>query len=408
MKNAWIRLLSAGTASAAGAAVVVLQPAWADSADTFNVSAGYTVQTDSNLFRLPASSNAVAALGTTKKSERIDVTSVKLTLDKAYSLQRFQLTASYDDYHHQNFDYLNFGGLSYSGAWLWSFTPRVRGVLTAERKEALNNFADVGGITIRNVRTDSSVKFEGEGDLGAAVRLLGGVSQSRRTNEVAVIQEGDSSVDSLIAGMAYVFPSGNSVAYRFRKGSGDSTNRLATAAAQLPTGFDEREHEVRAGWKLTGKTSLNARLSWLDRAHRGLPERDFDGPTANLGVTWNPTAKTSVAAGAARSLSSYQTASSSYITSNRLNVAPTWRATEHISLRLNYDYLVQTYEGALPGQGLPENRRDVTRFAVVALDWRPRPFFSMTVSVQNQRRSSNTPGFDFNSNAANIGALVNF
>ena len=383
-------------------------PAWADSGDTFNLTTSYTVQTDSNLFRLPSDAPAPTYQGHTTKSERVDTRAVKMRLDKEYSLQRFQLNASYADNRHQNFDYLNFAGLNYDGTWFWSVTPRVRGSFHAERTEALNSFADVGGINIRNIRTDTAVKLDGEADLGAAVRLLGSVQQSRRTNEQTVVQEGDSTVNSVLTGLRYIFPSGNSVSYRLRRGTGDYYNRNQDLASAIPNSFRETEHEIQGNWRLTGKTAVSARISQLERTHPGVSQRDFSGPTANFGVVWNPTAKLGLAAGLSRSLSAYQTETSSFITNNRLSIAPVWRATAHTSLRFNYEYLDQEYDGAPSGQGLPANRRDTTRMATVAVDWRPRQFFSLTLSLQNQRRSSNTTGFDFNSNAASIGAELNF
>ncbi|MDB5847647.1 MAG: hypothetical protein JWP29_1399, partial [Rhodoferax sp.] len=153
---------------------------------------------------------------------------------------------------------------------------------------------------------------------------------------------------------------------------------------------------------------LTSRIGFFERTHPGVPQRDFSGPNANLGVAWNPTAKIGLNAALSRTLGAYQTDSSSFIANNRLSISPVYRATAHTALRLNYDYLTQEYEGALPGLGLPTNRRDITRQASVAIDWRPRRFISVTFSLQNQRRSSNLTGFDFNSNAATLGAEVNF
>ncbi|MDB5893948.1 MAG: hypothetical protein JWQ88_1479 [Rhodoferax sp.] len=388
--------------------VAWVSPAFADAGDTLNLTASYQLVRDDNLFRLPSSvgtSNLPG--GSTTKSERVDIKSLQLALDKSYSLQRFQLNATAVDYTYQNFGYLGYTALNYSGAWRWAFTPRVRGLLSTERKRASNSFTDVSNITERNLRTDQVTRFDGEADLGAAVRLLASVDRTRVTNELPVVQEGDSTATNASAGARYVFPSGNWVSYRFRHGNGEYFNRVASAAL-LPTSFSDDEHELAASWVLTGKTSLTARLAHFARTHPDAPVRDYSGPVGDIRINWNATAKTSLTGSYQRVFNTYQTNTASYATGDKLTLAPVWRATAHTSMRLNYEYFAQDYAGALPGLGLPAARRDRTRTAGIALDWRPRPTIGVSLSLQNQKRSSNLSSFEYTDNTASVAAQITF
>ena len=382
--------------------------AQADAGDTLNLTASYQLVHDDNLFRLPSSTGTGNLPGgSTTKSERIDIKSLQLALDKSYSLQRFQLSAALVDYDYQNFSYLGYSALNYNGAWRWAVTPRVRGVLSSERRRASNSFTDVSNITQRNLRTDQVTRFEGEADLGAAVRLLGSVDRSRITNELPVVQEGDSSSTNASAGVRYVARSGNWVSYRFRRGNGEYFNRISTAAL-LPTGFSDHEHELAMAWVLTGKTSLTARLAHFARTHPDAPIRDYSGPVGDLRLTWNATAKVGVTGAFQRQFNTYQTNTSSYATGNKFTLSPVWRATAHTSMRMNYEYFAQDYAGALPGLGLPSARQDRTRSAGIAVDWRPRPTIGLILSLQNQRRSSNYSGFEYTDNTASVAAQITF
>lgn len=388
--------------------IFAMSGALADSEDTFNMSARYMRQTDSNLFRTSSNISPQAALGSNTKSDTIDITSVGLTLDKSYSLQRFQLNTSFVDSRYKNFDYLNFDALNYAASWNWGFTPRIRGVLSADRKQALNNTVQFVNVSERNVRTDTSLRFSADADLGAAVHLIGGLDQKRSTNELSISQEGDSTVRSASLGLRYVFPSGNSVSYRMRKGNGDYYNRTQNLVLAIPNSFDETEHELRAAWVLTGKTTLSARLGQFKRSHPGLTQRDYSGPTGDVSLLWDITSKVDLTATLARTLSAYQTDSSSFIAGNRLSLSPVWRTTAHTSLRFNYDYLTQGYRGALPGSALPIDRQDITRSSLLALDWSPRQSIVLSLALQNQRRTSNVADADFKSTGASVSAQLTF
>ncbi|MDO9165411.1 MAG: putative exosortase B-associated extracellular polysaccharide biosynthesis transporter EpsL, partial [Rhodoferax sp.] len=122
-------------------------PALAQVEDTFKLSAAYSQQTDSNLFRLPADANVTALIGKSSAAEQISITSLGLNVNKAYSLQRFELNLNLIDYQYQNFSYLSFAAHNYSAAWRWALTPRLHGNFTSERKETLNSFSDYQGFS---------------------------------------------------------------------------------------------------------------------------------------------------------------------------------------------------------------------------------------------------------------------
>lgn len=374
--------------------------AQADELNTLQFYASEDVQHDSNVFRLSDSANAQTLIGTPSRSDTTAVTTLGFKLNKPIGLQRFEFDANIEDHRYKRFTNLDFTGVNYAAAWRWSFTPALHGNVTADRREYVDTTADVQSAGQLNRRTARSNLVDAEYELDGAWRLLGGVFENVSTSSQPTV-EGDSKVRGAEVGARRVFPSGTSLAYRYKNGRGENSNPAPLAVAVGD--FKDREHEFRLDWAPTGKTTVRARLSHLDREYDGVSARNFSGVIGQADVNWAVTGKTSVSGGVARELGSYQTNTSSYYQGYRFFIAPLWKATEKIAVRLRYDHGVRDYRGSLqPSAG--SDRRDTTRLALLALEWQAARALKLVATVQRDKRSSNTPGFDYVSNS--VGALA--
>jgi exopolysaccharide biosynthesis operon protein EpsL len=374
-----------------------------DPLDTLQFRVGQSVQHDSNVFRLSDTANTQALLGTSERSDEIAVTTLGIKLDKSYSLQRFELEATVDDYNYSRFSNLDFTALNYAAAWRWSLTPAFRGNLTSDRREYVDHTADVQNNAQLNRRTLRSTLLDAEYELGASWRLVGGVFERSNTSSSPLTFEADSTVRGTEAGVRYITSAGSSLAYRYRDGQGEYSGR----AAALGTDFEDSEHEFRAEWAPSGRTSVQARVSHLDRKHQRLPQRDFSGFTGQLSAAWDITGKTRLTGGVTRELGSYQAATASYFEGYRFFVSPLWRVTEKTSLRARYDRAVREYKGPLAGVA-PVDRRDTLQLASLSLEWQALRSLALRATVQRDKRRSNLPGFDYTSNAVILSALARF
>lgn len=384
---------------------LVSAPLRADELDTLQFRAGATAQYDSNVFRLSDSVDTQALLARPERSDTALITTVGVLLNKPYSLQRFELDVHAEDYRYRRFSNLNFTAMNYAAAWRWSVTPALHGNLTADRREYVDNTADVQNLGQINRRTERANLFDAEYEIDGAFRVLGGFFDRKTTNSQPFTFESDASVQGAEAGLRYVFPSETSLAYRFKRGSGDYPGRLASAA--FANRFKDREHEVRLDWPLTGKTALQARLAHFDRAHENLAARDFSGVIGQLQATWAATGKTTLMLGLARELGDYQTSTTSYYEGYRFFIAPTWRATEKIAVRLRYDHGERDYKGPLPGF-VPSGRQDKTNRGLLAVDWQPMRAVKFTFALQSDRRKSSEIGLDYKSHGASIAVQADF
>jgi exopolysaccharide biosynthesis operon protein EpsL len=375
-----------------------------DASQTLELRVGQRFEYDSNVFRLSSSADTAALLGTSSRSDLYGVTTLGMKFDKRYSLQRLELDIYAQNYRYRDFSALDFTSLNYAAAWRWSLTPRLHGNLTADRREMLDNTVDFYSPTEVNRRVEQAAVLDAEYEIGAALRLLGGVYERRLDNSLAQTYEADATVKGGEVGMRHVWASGNSVAYKFKSGTGEYSGRLP--APQAPNDFSDREHEFSVNLSPEPGTSVQARLAHLKRSHDGFEVRDFSGFRGQLSGSWPLTGKTRLDAGVVRELGSYQTTTASYYEGERLYISPVWKPTEKTAVRLRLDQGVRRYKGELAGVP-PIGRRDTSTLTSLSLEWEVIRPLKVAVTLQQDKRTSNA-GFDYKANVLGVSALFSF
>ena len=283
------------------AAAFLARPAVADQYDALNVVLGTSLTHDANVFRLP--DDAPPPTGFSTKSDLISVAYAGVRIDKPYGQQRFQLDATGTYTRYNTFSFLDFGAFEYRGAWLWHLTPRVSGTLSAERKQALIPFTDFRSFE-RNVNTTDRRNFNLDGWVSGGWHLLAGASQSETKSEVQ-FQAEDSRMIAGEAGVKYVAGSGSSVAVTRRSSQGDYLNRVVDPVNFFDNRFRQDETELKVAWNVSANSTLNGRLSALERRHEHFAQRDFSGTTGQLDYTWTPTSKLRLAFSARRDIEAF-------------------------------------------------------------------------------------------------------
>ena len=375
----------------------------ADEQDLLQFNAGVAWQHDSNVFRLSDQTTAPGVAASSGRSDNILTTTAGLKLRKPYGLQRFEADIGIENTNYRKFSNLDFTSVNYAAAWRWSVTPAFYGNLTTDRREYVDNSADVQSAGQVNRRTDQSTRLDAEYEVDGVWRLLGGVFQRNNSNSQSSTFEGDSKINGAEAGVRYQFPYGTSLAYRYRNGKGAYTNQ---ASAAVSSDFRDSEHEVQGEW-VGGRAKLAGRISRLERNYDIIPARDFSGFLGQIDLTYAVTGKTSVFAGVVRELGSYQTNNASYYQGTRVFVAPTWKATDNIAVRARYDYGVRDFKGPLPGFSA-SSRADKTSLASLAVEWQPIRLVTLMAFLQRDQRTSNEFGSDYKSNSVGISAKATF
>jgi exopolysaccharide biosynthesis operon protein EpsL len=397
------------TLAVAGLALVAAF-AHADAGDTLNFIAGTTIRNDDNLFRLPSGLSPAAVqflLGKPDTADQVRIGYVGIQLDKAYSLQKFHLEATASTYRYQTYDRLNFEAFDYAGSWNWNLTQHLSGRLSVDHKQTQASFASSTNYSGNNTVTTENRRFDADWWALGGWHLLGGVSQYKYRNSQTNTAQDSFVQNSAESGARYIAASGSSLTLLGRKSRGEYAERPLNAPALLDTGFRQSDVELQMAWNISGKSSLNGRLTRLDRKHDNFAQRDYGGTSGKLDYTLTPTGKLQLKLSLGRDIAAYQENAHSYYVDDNLAFAPVWQIGAKTALRLNLQQSQRDYMGGavvLPVAG----RQDRTRSAQLSLDWSPLRAVLLTASLQRDSRSSNQANFDFEASAASITAQLTF
>lgn len=396
---------AAGVAAALLVACAAPGSVWAGPEDAVNFVAGTSVTYDDNLFRL-ASDRPVPVAGKTSRSDFIYTAFAGINIDKSYSLQRFQLDVTGTRYQYQEYDFLSFTAVDYRGAWLWSLTPRLTGTIYADRAELPSNFADLTTQNRRNVQINEVRRATVDWAAGGAWHLVGGLIQSRVNNTGGFTEVGNYVQDSVEAGVKYVTAADNSLTLVQRESRGEYSDRTLNNGTLLDDRYDQSETELRGQWRVTGHSTLDGRIGYLDREHKHYGQRDFSGAVGRLSYLWQPTGKLQFTLAAGRDLYSYQNATSSYYSYDYISLTPGWLISDKTTLRLRLDAGRRDFRG--PVQPTAQTREDNVRSAQLNLSWRPLPTVDVGAQLTREQRSSNIDRLTYHDNLAGISVTLRF
>ena len=364
---------------------------------------------DANVFRVPESNTdpQLATRGLTGRSDRVATTHFGLRFDKAYAQQHVTFEAGQSATRYDKFAFLDRNAFNYQGAWQWHLTPRISGTLSASRSESLVAFDDTQTL-VRNVRVTTNRGLSLDAWLFGGWHLLGGVSESVSKSTAVFAAQPDSTRTSGELGLKYLAASGSFLSLTQRARKGSNTGQAVDLVNFVDSGFTVRETELAAAWQVSGKSSLNGRLTSISQRHANIPERDFSGYSGELRYAWTPTGKLAVNFSATRILSPFtQGTSSTYQVNDTFTVSPVWTVGSHTTLSLTAFRRTSDFLGPVVPVAGPL-RRDTLQSIQVAASWAPHPKVTLRASLQRERRQSNDAAFNYEDAIANLSASLSF
>lgn len=357
------------------------------------VRVGGALAWDTNIFRAPIA-----------REERIASAYAGLSIDKAYAQQRIRADVTEVAYRFDNFPQLDFNALNYRGTWDWHLGPRIGGALNARREQALADYSEFRNPGQRNTRTTEYYALGADAWLFGGWHLTGALSQVRDRFSVPFPQQGSYRADGGEAGVRWVAPSANWLAFNLRSLDGRYVDRVLDPVARLDDGFRRDEAEGLVFWR-TGKSILEGRLAHIDYRSNNFAERDFSGLAARMRYVWQAMAKLALDAALARAVEPWGDVSANHLVEDRVTVGPVWQAAARTTLRLELTRMRTGFRDPLPGFVGPE-RRDAQRSVQFEAEWRALRNLSLKASAQRYRRSSNDPAANFH--GSQLAAAVSF
>lgn len=385
----------------------------ADDKDPLNVIVGVSEQHDNNIFRVPSGMALSSGL---ERWDNITTTYAGVRVDKQYSMQRLKFDFTLTAYRYQNNGFLDFEAKDYNAAWLWSLTPSLTGTLSADRRQQLIAFQDNRNFSVANISTTENQHFEADFSPHGSWHLLGGFTRSSQTNSQTFNPQPSFSMNSLDAGLKYVFPSGTAITLMGHDRRGDYGRSAPDPVSLLDTAFDETEEEAKLDWLISAKSRINLRAAYVTHEEDHFSQRDYSGTVGRMEYNWMPTGKLQVAVAASSELSSYQTDDSSYTRYDTLSVSPTYAVSNKVTMRASASVSERTFlgKGVIPSS----DRVDTEKLASVGIYWSPlrsidiywSPLRNVSIggNLQRSSRSSTSPGLDFSDTTAGITANLYF
>ena len=357
---------------------------------------GGAVAWDSNIFRLSE-----------PQAERIVTAYVGLRLDKSYRQQRWYLDVTETAYRYQNSSFLDFNALNYRAGWAWHLGPRVSGVLSAERAQALVNYGLFRDTSVRNVRTAERYLANGEGELATRWHLLGGLVAEDLKYSSAFLQQPGYRARGGETGLKYLTRVDRYVSFKVIALDADYTGAALDPVALLDNGFQRREAQLAANWRLTGKSALEARLSHLAYRYPHFSQRDFSGNTGMLAFRWGATGKLSFDLALVRDMSPWLDSFASYRVEERVSLGATWELAARTALRASAGRLEADYRNPIAPLSGPA-RSDTAEVAELRLEWRALRNLLLSAGWQHYRQDSTDPAARFAGRIVTAGGSLLF
>lgn len=387
-----------------GALAVMLlsQPVRGDEFDTVNFIAGSSLRYDTNIFRTPASS---------AQSETSTISYAGIRFDKPYGLQRFQLNATETFTRYNAFSFLDNNALDYRAAWLWAVTQHLTGTISADRTQSQIPFTLTGG-NQRNVLTSNSRNFSFDGWISGAWHLIGGYGQSETATEQPLLSVPSYRNRRVEGGLRYVSAAGNSITAIQRSIVATVVNQPLDLVNLIDTDYRDTESELRLAWRLTGKSTIDARVVRKNRRNEHFSQRDFSGTGGELRYGWSPTGKLKFNFTATRDVLPYaafgnSVENSTFREDNTLSVVAIWQATGKVAVQGTLLRTLSDYRGPVfAPTGVA--RSDEFRLAQLRADWFVLRAVSLNASLEHSRRTSNIAGIDFTDTLFTVGAALRF
>ena len=358
--------------------------------------AGGSLTWDSNIFRQPSA-----------REERIRSGYIGLRVDKAYAQQRVRLDITETAYRYQNFRHLDFNALDYIGAWTWHLGPRIGGSLSAAQTQSLADYSEFRNPGELNVRTTGNFLASVDAWLFGGWHLVGGLSRVQDRYSVPTPHQGSYRADGVEAGARWVAPSENWLAFNLRSLDGRYIDRTLDPVALVVDGFQRRETEALAAWRFTGKSTLGARIAWVDYRSNHFSERDFSGLAARLRYLWVATEKISLNVQFTRELDPWVDSAASLRVENRLTLGAGWQPAARTTLSVDASRAASDFRDPVPGfTGTP--RSDLEHRLQVQAEWRVLRKLSLNAAAQRYHRSSSDPAANYRGSQFTAGASVLF
>ncbi|MEO8627439.1 MAG: XrtB/PEP-CTERM-associated polysaccharide biosynthesis outer membrane protein EpsL [Betaproteobacteria bacterium] len=378
--------------------------------DTVFISANAGVSYDDNLFRLDRGEPTPRV--NASRDDLLYRFGLGLSADVPVSRQRFRANLNITDYRYSRNSYLNYVGGSGSASWLWAVGEDWHGDLGASQSRSLQSF-DYANAQQSNVIANQTYFFNPRYRLAPNFELQGGLNYTTVTNSFDQAKFSDYKQTGLQLGIAYIFPSANSVGLQLQSWSVKFNTSFVVNNSTADNAYRDNRVSTFFNAQLTGKSSVDGSIGYKQRRHENLPERDFNGWTGSVGWVYNATGRISMRLLASRDVGGIEDIATTYARTYSLVIAPTYRLTSKINLSGTAQFQDLRFLGDTGSrtQGLnigQAGRHDKTYTLGVGGGYAATRTFRLGFNYAFTRRDSSAPLVDYDDNLIGLSGQFTF
>ncbi|MCW5624178.1 MAG: hypothetical protein KIT73_05620 [Burkholderiales bacterium] len=245
--------------------------------------------------------------------------------DIPWSRQNFVIRTQITDTKYVTYDQLDYLGYNARGTWNWAIGDKWDGDLGASFVQSLGTFTDFQGTGGRTKNVRKQEEFYGSAmyRLTYDLKLRAAVRNVKLKNEAANFQQFDRDDMIYEVGPRYYSKGGeNFLGLTLRMTDGKFPNRQVLPGSMLDNGYKEYSMLGVVDYRYSGETSLRGELGWTERRNDQLSQRDFDGVTGRLNVTYSPSGVVGVFASVFREIGAFQDVTTNHILTQASGSAP--------------------------------------------------------------------------------------
>jgi hypothetical protein len=327
---------------------------------------------------------------------------------RLWGRQSVHLEARGDGYKFQNFSELDHFAYGLLGELRWELGNALGGTLGYERRHYLIDLAE--RLTVRRDAVTENHYFARAGyRLTPRWRLRGAldlVDLDRPEFTAAGTQ-----VSSVVGGIDYVTPLGNTIGVEARHSEGDAPvdERIDPLGVAVSNDYEEREIAAVLTYLPSAQLRVAGRLGHTERTYSVLSNRNFDGGTGRLDLEWRPGTKTTLAFSAYRVPRSIIDVGASHVVINGVSFGPSWAPTVKLVFGARLIKEDREYAGD-PGValGVDTLREETVRAWRFTAGWEITRHYQLAAAFETGERSSNILGLDYDYRTVMANLRYNF
>ncbi len=355
---------------------------------------------DDNLYRLPSYFDVAAVAGPlARRQDGFNSTTLGGNGRWFSDNQTFGIDVRADENRFIHNDSLNNVSGKGNLEWDWRLASLWSGQVGVNYYRGLANFGDTGYYARDVVQRDDyfgNIRYQ----VGPHWAIYGGVIGADTSQTAVPEQLYDFHSKAGNAGIELATSSHNTMTFDYRYTDATFPQNFVLNGVPFNSDYREDTERILVQYVLSPATELDVSVGYLKRDY---PESDFaafSGDIWKAALQWQPTDNWQWVLTGWRQLTAYVEAESDYFVSNGVALAPTWIASDFLTLSLGISRESHDYISSSPSALTFDTRHDRMTTEQARVAYAPTSFLTFKLAASYEQRESNQARYQFNDTVA--------